>query len=482
MTTTEEVIYNLDKNSPMTNKEIAQQEVNDFRRSLKRKWMVTGDKYYRVKNEVLDRKRYIIGEGGAKIEATNLANNKLAFGFIRKLVDQKTGYLLSKPLSVTTDGPDEYKAELDNYFGKAFLRQLKNLGKNAVNCGIAWLQVYYSEQGELKFKVIPSWECVPLWKDADHTELDGMIRFYKIEAYEARTKKEFDVIEFWDSKGVTKWVENNPFGPSEEWWGHYELLVNENAEDVVKQMAWQRIPFIPFKYNDEEMPLVEVLKTLVDDYDNHVSDNSNNLEDLPNSIFVVKNYDGTNAGEMRRNLSQLRVVKISDPGDVKTLSLDIDTEAFSKQIEILRKDIYEFGRGVDTQSSAFGNSPSGIALRFLYSDLDMDANIIETEFQASLEQLLWFVDQHLANKTGKDYSDENVEFVFNRDILINESEAIQNARDSIGIESMETIVANHPWTTDVAAELLRKKEEDESQLINNDPYATLNSGTDGDDI
>ncbi|MNC57087.1 Phage portal protein, SPP1 Gp6-like [compost metagenome] len=115
---------------------------------------------------------------------------------------------------------------------------------------------------------------------------------------------------------------------------------------------------------------------------------------------------------------------------------------------------------MDTQSEDFKGDKSGQAIKFAYNDLDMDANTIETEFQASMEQLLWFVDQHLANTTGNDYSKYEVDFIFNRDVLINETEAITNAKNSVGIESMETIVANHPWTTNTQEEMERKKEEE----------------------
>ena len=54
--------------------------------------------------------------------------------------------------------------------------------------------------------------------------------------------------------------------------------------------------------------------------------------------------------------------------------------------------------------------------------------MIECEFQASLEQLRWFIDQHIYNTTGKDYSEENVDFIFNRDIIINENDVIMNAK------------------------------------------------------
>ena len=232
------------------------------------------------------------------------------------------------------------------------------------------------------------------------------------------------------------------------------------------------MPFVCFKYNDEEIPLVRIVKSLVDDYDAKTSDHANNLEDLPNSIYVLKNYDGQDLGEFRRNMSTYRAVKVmgDQGGGVDTLSIDIDTEATEKHLDRLRKDIYEFGRGVDTQSERFGGDKSGIALKFLYADLDMDANIMETEFQASLEQLLWFVNVHLANTGAGDFSGEKVEFIFNRDILINENDAITNIRNSVGILSEETLVAQHPWVTDVREELERIRQERAAALQPLDGY------------
>lgn len=473
MSTLGEILRDLSENAPMTNKEIAIQQMNEFKSSERYEWMKLGQAYYRNQTKILEHKRMVIGEGGALQEATNLANNKLVHGFIRKLVDQKTGYLLSKPFSIQTDGPDAYKDYLHDIFGKQFQRQLKNLGKESINKGIGWLQVYYDENGELSFKIIPSEEIVPLWKDNAHTELDAIVRFYKQERYEAKKKVTVTIIEFWDTNGVLRFTQDD-VGTSERVVDgvpsyHFAVVkpgVDENgAETLVEEgMNWEKVPFIPFKYNDEEMPLVEMLKSLVDDYDSRFSDNSNNLEDLPNSIFVVKNYDGADLGEMRRNMTQYRSVKVSGDGGVDTLSLEINTEAFTTHMDRLRKAIYEFGRGVDTQADKFGNSPSGIALRFLYSDLDMDANIIETEFQASLEQLLWFVDQHLYNTTNEDYSDVDVTFLFNRDIVINETEAINNVKNSIGILSDETNIANHPWTIETQEEMDRKAKEQKAAM------------------
>ncbi|MGG1598047.1 phage portal protein [Paenibacillus naphthalenovorans] len=458
--------------SAMSLEEIVKLEVSEWLASDERRWMLTGERYYIGDHDILQRKRTAIGEGGELIEVTNLANNRLVHAYMRKLVDQKVGYLLGKPLSIQTRNRS-YLDLLNEIFDRSFLRLLKNLGKEAVNKGKAWLHPYYDEDGNFKFMKIPSEEALPLWKDSAHSELDAFIRVYEIETYEGVQRKIVTKVEFWDTSGVRRYVLDDSAGlvpdmEAGEKGSHFVVVQGEQEQPL----NWERVPFVCFKYNDEELPLIQAIKSLVDDYDAKTSDHANNLEDLPNSVYVIRNYDGQDLGEFRRNMAAYRAVKVTDQGGVDTLNLDVDTEATEKHLDRLRKDIYEFGRGVDTQSEKFGNSPSGIALKFLYADLDMDANIMESEFQASLEQLLWFVNVHLANIGAGDFTDEPVEFIFNRDILINETDAITNIRNSMGILSDETLVAQHPWVTDVQEELERIQKERAERSVGYDelPY------------
>lgn len=450
----------------MSLEQIIQVEMGAWKTSEKRKWMMTGERYYKNKTDILKRERTAIGENGCKEIVGNLANNKLVNGFVRKLVDQKVGYLLSKPMSIQTSN-EEYLELLTDFFGSPLLRLIKNIGKESINKGIAWVHPYYDMEGNLLFAKIPSEQCIPLWRDAAHTELDAMIRTYEVEVYEGSRRTTVTKVEWWDSYGVKRYVLQGSLVPDVEAGAqdsHFQLVSQNGTE---KPMNWARVPFIGFKYNDEEQPLIELIKSLVDDYDERKSDHTNNLEDLPDSIYVVKGFGGTESGEIRKNLSTFRIIKIDDTeanSGVDTISLPIDTEAYETHMNRNRKDIYEFGRGVDTQSEKFGGDKSGVALRFLYADLDMDANILETEFQASLEQLLWFINAHIYNTTGKDFTGESVDFIFNRDILINETEAITNAKDSQGVISDETIVANHPWVTNAQDELERLKSEKEEDM------------------
>jgi len=109
----------------MTIEKIILLEVSEWKNSPKRAEMLKGETYYRNKTDIVDRERTAIGQSGAKEVVGNLANNKLVNGFFRKLVDQKVGYLLSKPLNIQTD-IEEYQKQLASFFGKSMLKLLKN--------------------------------------------------------------------------------------------------------------------------------------------------------------------------------------------------------------------------------------------------------------------------------------------------------------------------------------------------------------------
>jgi SPP1 family phage portal protein len=464
-----------------TLEQIVQLEIGDWRKSDMLKWMEIGEQYYRNKTDILKRQRTAIGASGAKEIVGNLANNKLANPFIRKLVDQKVGYLLGKPMSVQAD-KQAYAAAWKEIFNPAMYRRLQSTGKDAVNKGLAWWFVYYDEFGELSFRKMRSDEIIPIWGDESHTILDAVIRDYEIVVYEGLQRKTVRKIEWWDTNGVRRYVNDGtgmiPDVEAGDVGSHFTVV----ADGKEQGMNWERVPFICFKYNEEEQPLVEIIKSLVDDYDRNKSDNSNNLEDLPESIYKVKNFSGTDPAEFRKNLAVYRTAFVDGDGDLDTLALTINTEAYKTHMEQARKDIYEFGRGVDTQGVDVGSAPSGVALKFLYSDLDLDASLMETEFQASLEQLRWFVDTHLYNSTEVDYSSENLEFIFNKDMPTDESAIIEAIKNSIGILSDETLVANHPWIKDISAELERiEKQKKEALKRMTDGYGGLEPNSDPED-
>ena len=449
-------------------------ELDKFRCSRDRRDMITGERYYQGEHDILTRKRMVIGDKGELEEVKNLPNNKIIDNQYAKMVDQKVNYLLAKPLSFEAEN-DKYTELLKTILNKRFLRTFRNLGEDALNGGIAWLHPYYSDQGELTFKRFPPYEILPFWADAEHTILDFAVRTYQIESYEGTIEVVVEKVEIYDKKGIHRYeLKGGTLIPDVENPSTSHMVTVEE-DGTLKSYNWDRIPLIAFKYNNKEIPLIKRVKSLQDGINTILSDFENNMqEDARNTILVLQNYDGTNLGEFRKNLSQYGVVKVKSvdgaAGDLKTLEITVNAENYKIILELFKNDLIENARGYDAKDDRMAGNPNQMNIQSMYSDIDLDANSMETEFQAALEELLWFINTHLTNHGQGDFSKETVNVIFNRDILINESESIENCKKSVGIISDETIVSQHPWTSDPKNELKRIEDQKAKEQSEMDQY------------
>lgn len=458
--------------SRMSDKEFLEREIACWKNSPQRIMQIKGHLYYEGEHDILARKRTMIGEGGKLQIVENLPNNRIVDNQYGKMVGQKANYLLGKPFVMEGENA-QYVELLKKVFNKKFMKTLKNAGKAALNGGLAWLYPYYTDAGELDFRLFPSYEILPFWKDSEHTMLDFAVRLYLVMGYEGTTPKVIEKVEVYDLTGIHKFIlDGETLVPdisteNENFESPYVTAIGVEGE--VTGLNWEKIPLIPLKYNEGEIPLIKKVKTLQDGINVMLSDFENNMqEDSRNTILVLKNYDGQDLGEFRRNLATFGAVKIRCSGDtqggVETLEITVNAENYKVILEIFKKAVIENAMGYDAKDDRLSGNPNQMNIQSMYSDIDLDANDMETEFQAAFEEILWFVKAHFANTGKGDFDKEKVDIIFNRDILINETEAIENCSKSVGILSDETIIGQHPWIDDPKKEMERlKKQEKEEQ-------------------
>lgn len=472
----------------ITDEEFIELEISRFKVSQRRKEMIDGEKYYEGKHDILKRQRTIIGENGKLEVVENLPNNRIVDNQYGKMVDQKKNYLLGQPVVFNTDH-ELYGKSLKKIFNKRFQRLIKNVGEDSLNCGIGWIMPFYNEHGEFTFKRFKPYEIIPGWADADHTYLDYAIRIYEVIAYEGRKEKVVEKVEVYDENGIYRFIlEGGKLTPDEIPFSNYFTTIDEVDDDQIIEQGWnwQKIPLIPWKYNAKEIPLIRKVKSLQDGLNLILSNFQNNMEeDARNTIMILVNYDGQNLGEFRKNLATYGAVKVKTidgtGGDVRTLQVEVNADNYKAILEIFKNAIIENAKGYDAKDDRLTGQPNQMNIQSMYSDIDLDANEMETEYQASFEELLWFVNVHLFNAGLGDFENEEVEVIFNRDIMISESEAITNIQNSVGIISDESLVAQHPWVDDPQLELERiaaQKEKDMAAFAYN-PFSQPIPGDEG---
>ena len=430
--------------------------------------MLDGEKYYAGMHDILHRERTVIGETGEPEPIHNLPNNRIVDNQYKKMVDQKNNYLLGQPLAIQCENEAYSKLLAQYVFNKKFQRLLKAVGEDSLNCGIGWLFIHYDENGEITFKRLKPYEVIPGWKDAEHTVLDYAIRVYEVIVYEGKQEKIVHKVEVYDDKGINYFeLDGATLKPTKPYFQNYFTMVDEEGNE--QGYNWTKIPLIPFKYNNKEIPLIKMVKTLQDGLNLIESNFQNSMEeDARNTILILKNYDGQNLGEFRKNLATYGAVKVrtvdGSGGDVDSLQVEVNSENYKAILELFKKAIIENAMGYDAKDDRLAGNPNQMNIQSMYSDIDLDANGMETEYQAALEELLWFINCHFSNMGLGDFEGEELEIIFNRDIMISESEVIANCQASIGVLSDETIIANHPWIDDPQAELEKVKKQKEEAM------------------
>lgn len=428
--------------------------IREFDSSNRLEWMTKGQAYYEVDNDILSAK--------FNNETKDFkADNRIPHAKYKEQVDEKISYLLSKEMSYTCNSKDYLKIVKDILTDMDYFDEQFNVGYEASNKGIGWMHVYINQEGQLKVKTIPSEQCIPVWHDNSHTELDYMIRRYTSVVWRGDSKHMVTNVEVWSPNDVVYYRLENKVLVIDERRSFDESGGPINHYCQNGPQSWGRVPFVPFKNNMYEMNDLKPIKYLVDEYDKSRSQSANYIDDLVNYIVKVYGYNSSEESKFMRQLKK-HIVMFDDleDGDMKIETPKTDITAIKEHAEQVKRDLIEDGQSVNKDLDKFGSAPSGVALKFMYSGLELKANLMAREFKKSFKRLLYFIDHYFEITNVKFQSDEiNIEF--NVDMKTDETETIQNCSNSKGIISDETIVANHPWAAEDEFDKV-KKQQDES--------------------
>lgn len=404
----------------------------------------TGVNYYKNKTDILNAQQtYVDGEGNTQNDPTK-ANNKIRHAFYPLLVKQKTGYLVGKPMNFMCQ--DEATSDyLKRVLGEKWNSTVQTLCTNASNKGEEWLYCYIDHEGKFDYVVCPMEQIIPLYDNGFKTRLEGVIRHYTTTTLAGEVVKH---VEFWTLEKVMYFD------------GEDLTYTGEKAHFYINDVGYTFgvLPFVQFKNNEDMTTDLSLVKDLIDNYDKVVSGLANDLDDIQDAILVLKGYQGTDPEEFNKNLRYFKLIKVDEAGGVSKLEVNIPIAAKDSHLKRLEDDIYRMGMGVDVSAEKLGNS-SGVALKFIYSLLDLKCDQMETQFKKGIKHLLGLIFMWRATIEGVETDRESVKYVFNRSFIINTKEMITNVVNSNRLVSAKTMLANHPFVTDVEFELAQMKAE-----------------------
>lgn len=407
-------------------------------------------KYYRVDNTI--KKTGVRPKEDTK-DPLRTANNKIPHNFHQILVDEKASYLFTYPILFDIDNNNKLNTQVSEVLGDDFQRKAKNICIEASNAGTAWVHYWYAEdkEGEKNFKYekVNTEEVIPLYDNGLEKTLEGLIRYYIVNEYVEGelNPQDFCYIEYWTADRMERWKLRNSYNGS--------IVEYEDVEHTIGE-----IPFIEFANNLNKQGDLEKYVTLIDMMDKVMSGFCNDMEDIQQVLYILEGYEGTDLKEFKDNLKRYKTLSFdTEGGGLKTIQIDIPVEARKVIVEILKKQIYESGQGLQADIDSIGNA-SGITLKFFYRKLELKAGLLETEFRSGFATLVKAILRFLNVENYK-----KINQTWTRNMISNDLENSQIAQASMGIIPKKIILANHPWVDDVQLALDLLEEEEKENMI-----------------
>jgi len=401
-----------------------------------------GRAYYNYKQTNNDRYVDVVSKGEIKTVDTG-GNTSLYTNFFRLLVDQKVEYLLAKEVSSDVENVTDmfidglYNASLDSQ---------------------AWLYFYILDN-KLQSAFINDSEIIPIYTNFGK-DLSTIIRYYDKDentiAVEIWTDDNLAKMEIKNTNGKGKIV--NAYETS-----HYSTQTRYDGEvEQETERYFNQIPFIPL-YNNRsiETDLVPV-KELLDIYNQINSGFISNINDFQEALVKLTGFSANQEvlEETMRNMKEYKVVGLPADGDVEYLKVEIPVAPRELILRLVKENIFLLGKGVEPKTG--DGSITNIVIKSRYASLDMKCNGAEKELKKFYHKVVDFINDY--ESTGYDY-----EITFNRSIIINESESIEDCVESLklvdaGAISLQTVIEHNPWVESATDELKQIKKEQSEKV------------------
>lgn len=360
--------------------------------------------YFNGETDIRFRKKEYINENGVKVVDIYKANNTISTDIFKKIILQESSTLFAKGVNINP--------EIKDNFSKMFDIKLQRLGIESSLGGTAYGYVTPTKNG-LTLEYFSADEFVPI-VDVFTGDLVAGIRFIQLDSNLPMK------IELYEIDGLTTFVTDGSqdIRILDEKRNYYTITESDALSKTVYERNYSILPVIPL-YNglSKKSRLNRALKTKIDLLEIILSDFGNNLEDMQDVYWTIKNYDGQGLSEFIREMKQHKAIKVGDDGDVKSHTTDVPYQAREAAIKILKKQIFSDSMALDTE--------------------DMTGTLTTVEINARRENLNLKIDDfeneahNFMNSVMQIYQEiygevEKYNLTFIRSGLINETEIIDN--------------------------------------------------------
>lgn len=374
-------------------------------------------------------------------------NNRIVHPFAQYITDTLTGYFMGEPVA--------YTSEIENIEPLKMVFQYNDeqdenmsLAKNASIYGEAWEYIYVDKNGDIRFTSIDTQEVIPIYSTTVEDELIAVVRFYPRKNLATETTDL--IVELYTDKDIITYQCSDAV---------------EQLHEVSRQPhAFNSVPFVEYKNNDDCYGDFEGVMTLIDAYDALVSDDLNDFEYFCDCYLALYGYQGTEEEDIAA-MKQARVLLLDENTKAEWLVKQgngADVETNKSRIE---QDIHKFSKTPNSKDTSFGSNVSGVAMRYKLLGTENVGSIKERKFKRGLTSRLEKLAYIMQLMSRESFDWRGVDIVFTRNLPVNEDEIATMVSNLKDIVSTRTLVAQLPFVEDADQEV-RQLQAEQSARVN----------------
>jgi len=387
--------------------------------SAKKKNARVGERYYNGDNDIRHYRIFYIDKDGVPQEDKTRSNIKKPSNFFKENVDETVNYFLSGDDRIVRSDDPTLQSYLDEYFLDDFKDEFADLLSYTIRQGRAWLYGYKNKEDRLTFRACGNIEVVQVEAKYASDKQDHIIYYYP--EYDITEDKVITKIQVWDRDYSTYYEERDGQIKVDT---DYEInprphIIYNDEKGLKTYDTFGFIPFWDIENNREHSSDLRAIKEHIDDYDLMNCGLSNDLVDLSQGFYVVKGFHGDNIEELIMNVKSRKFVGVDDSGDVDVKTVNIPYEARRTQMEIDEKNIYRFGFAFNSNNVGDGNI-TNIVIKSRYTLLDLKCEGLEKRAKKLLKKIIEPVLDEINKIYGTGYTDKNVYFKFEREMIVND--------------------------------------------------------------
>lgn len=350
--------------------------INEHKGSAAYRFAVDAQRYYDGENPTISRYEKIIYDlQGRAHRDMYTANHKLMSSFFGFVVRQEANYLLG-------NGVTFQKRETKARLGADFDQRVKDAGKSALVCGVAF--GFFNLD---RVQVFELTEFAPLY-DEENGALMAGVRFWQVADDKPLRATLYEL------DGYTEYIqrsgENMTVLTDKQ---RYKVNVRTDglgAETILDGDNYPGFPIVPLKNGKNCRSELRGRRNTVDALDLVCSNMVNNVDEGNLIYWVLTNAGGMNDLDDVKFLERIKTLHVAHTDDevnAEPHTIEAPFEGTNATIDMLKRKLYEDFQAFDSAAVSAGNQ-TATAIKASYVPLDLKVDDFESDVTDFIQGLL----------------------------------------------------------------------------------------------